>query len=83
MAIDSDGSEGRIAFRSYPTVSLRAVKKFRDAAKRRKSAGIDPVQTRKIQKLKSATPTGNTSRIEAECMWANAQTNLNQNRTLS
>ena len=51
-----DGKEGRMAFGSYPDVSLKDARKARDAAKLKKSTGVDPVQVRKVEKLKATTP---------------------------
>lgn len=55
-----NGKEGRLSLGSYPTVSLAAARKARDTAKLQKSSGIDPVQLRKIEKLKALTPAGDT-----------------------
>jgi hypothetical protein len=55
-----DGKEGRMAFGSYPDVSLAAARKARDAAKLQKSEGTDPVQARKLEKLKNTRNTGDT-----------------------
>ena len=60
-----DGKEGRLALGSYPTVTLTAARKARDAAKLQKSSGIDPVQVRKIEKLKALTPAGDTFKATA------------------
>ena len=48
-----DGKEGRVALGSYPTVALPAARKARNAFKAQKSIGQDPVQLRKIEKLKA------------------------------
>ena len=61
----SDGKEGRMALGSYPDVTLTAARKARDAAKLQKSEGRDPVQVRKIEKLKASTPAGNTFKVTA------------------
>ena len=61
----ADGKEGRMALGSYPDVTLTAARKARDAAKLQKSTGIDPVQVRKIEKLKATTPAGNTFKVTA------------------
>jgi integrase len=61
----ADGKEGRMALGSYPDVSLTSARKARDAAKLLKSEGRDPVQVRKIARLKSATPAGNTLKVTA------------------
>lgn len=55
-----DSKEGRMAFGSYPDVSLTAARKARDAAKLQKSEGTDPVQARKLERLKSTRNTGDT-----------------------
>ena len=63
--IYADGKESRLALGGYPTVTLAAARKARDAAKLKKSEGLDPVQTRKIEKLKALTPAGNTCKATA------------------
>ena len=47
-----DGKETRLALGSYPTVGLTAARRARDAAKLQKAEGIDPVQSRKVDKLR-------------------------------
>ena len=54
------GKEGRLALGSYPVVSLKEVRKARDAAKLQKVDGINPVQARKLDKLKNARTGGDT-----------------------
>jgi len=54
------GVEKQLALGSYPDVSLTAARKARDAAKLQKSEGQDPVQVRKIEKLKAITPDAET-----------------------
>lgn len=60
-----DGKEGRMALGSHPEVSLRAARLARDAAKLQKSDGRDPVQARKVEKLKASNPTGDTFKAVA------------------
>jgi integrase len=60
-----EGKEGRMALGSYPAVSLNGARRARDAAKLKKSDGIDPVQARKIEKLKSINPAGESFKIVA------------------
>ena len=55
-----DGKEKQLALGSYPKVTLTAARKARDAAKLQKSEGRDPVQTRKVEKLKATRTTGDT-----------------------
>jgi len=60
-----DGKEGRMALGSHPDVSLRAARLARDAAKLQKSDGRDPVQARKVEKLKASNPSGDTFKTVA------------------
>jgi integrase len=60
-----DAKEKKLALGSYPDVTLTAARKARDAAKLQKSDGIDPVQARKIEKLKALTPAGDTFKATA------------------
>lgn len=55
-----DGKEGRMSLGSYPGVSLTAARKARDMAKLQKSDGINPVQARKIAKLKESALASDT-----------------------
>ncbi len=61
----ADGKEGRMALGSYPDVSLTAARKARDAAKLQKAEGINPVQARKVEKLRSTTPDADTFKVTA------------------
>ena len=61
----ADGKEGRMALGSYPALSLTSARKARDAAKLQKSDGGDPVQQRKIEKLKAARTDGHTFKVVA------------------
>jgi hypothetical protein len=67
-----DGKEGRMALGSYPTVSLAAARKARDAAKGHKSEGRNPVEVRKVEKLKAARLGGDTFKAVA-LEWYNKQ----------
>lgn len=58
--IYADGKETRMALGSYPAVTLTAARKARDAAKLQKSEGRDPVQVRKVEKLKATRTDGDT-----------------------
>ena len=60
-----EGKEGRMALGSYPDVGAKDARKARDAAKLQKSNGVDPVQVRKVEKLKSTTPAANTFKATA------------------
>jgi integrase len=55
-----DGKEGRMALGSYPEIGPKKAREARDAAKEQKSKGVDPVQARKLEKLKNTRSTGDT-----------------------
>ena len=61
----ADGKEGRLALGSYPALTLTAARKARDAAKLQKSEGVDPVQLRKVEKLKATRNDGDTFKVVA------------------
>lgn len=54
------GKEKQLALGSYPEVSLKSARLAREAAKLQKSEGIDPVQARKLEKLKTTRNTDET-----------------------
>ena len=60
-----DGKEGRMALGSYPDVGAKDARKARDAAKLEKSNGRDPVQVRKVEKLKSTVADADTFKVTA------------------
>ena len=60
-----NGKEGRMALGSYPSVKLPDARAARDAAKQTKATGADPVQARKLEKLKTATPDRETFKATA------------------
>jgi integrase len=60
-----DGKEGRIALGSYPAVGAKDARKARDAAKLQKHNGVDPVQVRKVERLKSTIPDADTFKVTA------------------
>lgn len=72
---DKAGSlvESRMALGLYPAVSVAAARKARDAAKAIKGLGVDPVQARKLEKLKAANPEGETFKAIA-LEWFKLQT---------
>jgi integrase len=55
-----DGKEKQLALGGYPDVSLKSARLARDAAKLQKSKGTDPVQARKLDRLKATRNTGDT-----------------------
>jgi integrase len=61
-----DGKESRLALGSYPAVSLAVARKSRDAARMQKDGGIDPVQARKLVKLRATVAESDTFRAVAE-----------------
>ncbi len=60
-----DTKEKRLALGSYPAVGLNAARKARDLAKQGKTEGNDPAQVRKVEKIKAATPVGDTFKATA------------------
>jgi integrase len=54
------GVEKQLALGSYPEISLTAARKARDVAKLEKSGGRDPVQARKLAKLKATAVASDT-----------------------
>lgn len=54
------GKEKQLALGSYPDVSLKSARLARDAAKLQRSEGTDPVQARKLRKLKASRNSGDT-----------------------
>lgn len=61
----ADGKEGRLALGAYPVMGLSDARKARDAAKLHKSEGRDPIQVRKLEKIKAARPEGDTFKAVA------------------
>lgn len=59
------GKEYRLALGSYPTVGLTAARRARDAAKLQKAEGTDPIQAKKVEKLKALNPAGDTFKVVA------------------
>jgi integrase len=60
-----EGLEKQLALGSYPAVNLAAARKARNDAKEVKAEGRDPLQMRKIEKLKALTPEGDTFKATA------------------
>ena len=54
------GKEKQLALGSHPEVTLKAARLARDVAKMQKSEGRDPVQVRKVEKLKATRTSGDT-----------------------
>ena len=59
------GKEYRLALGSYPTIGLTAARRARDAAKLQTSEGTDPIQAKKVEKLKAVNPAGDTFKVVA------------------
>ena len=59
------GKEKQLALGSYPDMSLTAARKAREAAKLNKSEGRDPIQLRKVEKLRATTPDADTFKVTA------------------
>ena len=61
----SDGKESRLALGSYPAVSLAEARRARDAARLQKADGKNPIQVRKLQRLKGAISPDETFQVVA------------------
>ena len=59
------GVEKQLSLGGYPAETLAAARKAREAAKTQKSDGVDPVQVRKIEKLKATRAAGDTFKVIA------------------
>ncbi len=59
------GKEKQLALCGYPGVSLKAARLARDAAKLQKAEGYDPVQVRRVEKLKAGRTEGDTFKVVA------------------
>lgn len=60
-----EGKEKQLALGSYPAVRLPAARIARDAAKLQKAGGHDPVQIRKVEKLKATRNDSDTFKAVA------------------
>lgn len=65
LKVYADKKESRMALGSYPGVSLADARKAQAAIKAQKKDGINPIQARKIDKLKASTAVGDTFRVVA------------------
>jgi integrase len=59
------GKEKQLALGSYPAVSLTAARKASVVAKLQKAEGYDPVQVRKVEKLKAGRTEGDSFKVVA------------------
>ena len=59
------GKEKQLALGSYPDVSLKLARLARDSAKLQKAEGYDPIQVRKVEKLKAGRTEGDTFKVVA------------------
>lgn len=59
------GKEKQLALGSYPAVGLTAARKARDASKLQRADGLDPLQARKLEKLKASNPSDDTFKAVA------------------
>lgn len=56
----TDGKEKQLALGSYPAVGLTAARKARDVAKMQRAQGSDPIEARKLEKLKGGLDRGDS-----------------------
>jgi len=59
------GKEKQLALGGYPEMSLTAARRAREAAKLNKSEGRDPIQLRKVEKLRAITLDADTFKVTA------------------
>ena len=59
------GKEKQLALGGYPEMSLTAARKAREAAKLNRSEGRDPIQLRKVEKLRAITLDADTFKVAA------------------
>lgn len=59
-----------MALGSYPGLSLADARKARDAAKLLKGEGVNPIQARKVEKLKALNPAGDSFQVVAQEWYA-------------
>jgi Arm DNA-binding domain len=74
----SDGKEGRMAFGSYPRVGLADARRARDRVKLQKSLGVNPIQARRIERLKASNPAGDSFKGVALEWFAKQASQLSQ-----
>lgn len=61
----SNGKESRLTFGSYPDVTLAAARAERSKTKLQQSAGIDPAQSKRVEKLQKKADAINTFEVLA------------------
>lgn len=59
------GKEKQLALGGYPAVSLTAARRARDAAKLQRAGGEDPIEARKLTRLKAINPAGDSFKVVA------------------
>lgn len=67
----ANGKETRLSFGTYPEVSLATARAERTKAKQQQFAGIDPAQSRRIEKLQKKVAAVNTFEVLAREWYAN------------
>jgi integrase len=68
------GKAKLMALGSYPQVALTSARRLRDEAKLLKATGVDPMEQRRIDKLKAMNPAGDSFRVVAT-EWRKKQVN--------
>ena len=58
-------TEKHLALGTYPKIGLMVARKARDIAKIKRSDGVDPIQEKKVKKLKAMNPAGDSFRVVA------------------
>ena len=61
-----------MALGSYPSLGLGDARRARDRVRLQKSLGVDPIQARRIERLKASHPSGDTFK-EVALEWFSKQ----------
>ncbi len=67
----ANGKESRLAFGSYPEISLAAARAERAKVKQQKAKDIDPGHAKRMDKLQKAAPASNTFEVIARAWHTN------------
>lgn len=75
----ANGKESRLSFGSYPEMTLAGARAERSRAKQQQAAGIDPVQSKRVDKLQKRVAATNTFEVLARQWHANKSATWKEN----
>lgn len=75
----ANGKESRLSFGSYPEVTLAGARAERSKAKQQQAAGIDPVQSKRVDRLQKKVAATNTFEVLARQWHANKSVTWKEN----